>query len=105
MTFVRIWRFRAAPGRAGAFEAAYGANGDWARLFSRAAGYLGTELLRAVYDGESYLTIDRWESQESWDRFRGEHASEYDELDRRCEKLTIEEEQVGDYRAAKGLLP
>jgi heme-degrading monooxygenase HmoA len=40
-----IWRFRVQPGKLDAFERAYGPQGDWARLFARAEGFIATELL------------------------------------------------------------
>lgn len=90
-----VWRYRVRPERAGEFERAYGAGGDWARLFARAEGYLGTQLYRATGAGESFLTVDEWRSQADYDRFRTAHAAEYGAIDRRCEELTLAEECLG----------
>lgn len=94
---VILWRFRAAPALRREFEQAYGPSGPWARLFRRASGYLGTELLRGPGEGGDYLVLDRWESAEAWQRFRRDAAREYADLDRRCEALTEREEPVGDF--------
>jgi len=43
---VIVWEFRVKSGHEGEFERIYGPGGDWARLFGRADGFLGIELLR-----------------------------------------------------------
>ena len=43
--YVILWRFRPVVGQESEFERAYGPSGEWARLFRRDEGYLGTELL------------------------------------------------------------
>lgn len=98
MTFVRIWAYQPAGGAEARFAAAYGAEGDWVELFRGAAGYLGTELLRAA-DGR-WLTIDRWRSRADWDAFLAHHRAEYDATDRACAALTAEEWDLGDWTTA-----
>jgi heme-degrading monooxygenase HmoA len=95
---VSIWRFRTAEGCEREFERIYGATGDWAKLFARAPGYLGTELLRAG-DG-SYLTLDRWQDQASFDAFKRAYGDEYLTLDAACEALTADESAIGIFEAA-----
>jgi len=90
-----IWEFRPADGRREEFEAAYGRDGEWARLFSRADGYLGTDLVRDTADATRYLTIDRWRSRQDYDAFRARFAAEYEELDAACEQLTSPEALIG----------
>jgi heme-degrading monooxygenase HmoA len=60
-----------------AFEAAYGADGDWARFFRPGPGYIGTELLRDVEIPGRYLVIDRWESADAYNTFAAAHRDEY----------------------------
>ena len=93
MAYVRVWRFRPLPGKSGEFETAYGPNGDWARLFHRAQGFLGTSLLK----GDTYLTIDRWSTKAAYERFMQSFMEEFAALDRRCEALTQLEEQIGEF--------
>lgn len=95
--YVILWRFRAAPGQRDAFIRAYGRDGDWAALFRRGEGYLGTELWRDAVDLDRFLVIDRWEDAGRYDAFRTRFAAEYDELDRACAVLTAEETPVGRY--------
>jgi 8-oxo-dGTP diphosphatase len=96
---VIVWEFRVRPGCEAAFQAAYSSEGDWAVLFRRAPGYLGTELLRAPEAGR-YVTIDRWVSSAAFEAFRDAHRREYEELDRRCADLTIEETPLGRLSAS-----
>ena len=59
------------------FEAAYGADGEWAGFFAGARGYIGTELLRDVEAPGRYLVVDRWDSAEAYNAFATEHHDEY----------------------------
>jgi heme-degrading monooxygenase HmoA len=95
--FVVVWQFEIAEEKTAAFEAAYGPEGNWARLFRKSPDYLGTELLRDAYVPGLYLTIDRWASEEAFRVFRKEHDSAYEELDRECDALTQRETRVGAY--------
>lgn len=97
MSYVRVWRFRPLPNRVAAFEEAYGPAGDWARLFGTADGFLGTTLLKGEGDPAEYLTLDRWVSREAYQTFRRARDGEFRALDRRCETLTAQEVEVGEY--------
>ena len=92
--FVRIWLFRPKAGHEDEFEALYGQDGEWARLFRLGHGYLGTELERVADEPPEYRTVDRWESREAWDAFRRQHAALYESLDRRGELVTAMEQLV-----------
>ena len=96
---VLLWRFRVRNGAEAEFEVAYGPDGDWARLFARGEGYLGTELLRDATDPRRYLTIDRWTDAGAFARFREAFADEYAQLDARCDVLTEEEVPLGGWSA------
>ena len=97
MTYVRVWRFRPLPNRVSAFEEAYGPEGDWARLFRTADGFLGTTLLKGDGEPAEYLTLDRWVSAQAYEAFRRVRNEEFTTLDRQCESLTALEEEVGRY--------
>ncbi|SPE27124.1 conserved hypothetical protein [Candidatus Sulfotelmatomonas gaucii] len=97
--FVVVWQFEIAEEKVAAFEAAYGAEGTWAKLFRTSPDYRGTELLRDAYVPGSYLTVDRWTSEDAFRTFRKEHDSDYEVLDRACDALTSRETRVGAYGA------
>ncbi len=100
----RIWHYRIAPGKAAAFQAAYGSMGDWAQLFALAAGYLGTRLLQPEQTDGDWMTIDCWESREHWEAFIGLHRERYEALGRKLGDLTTRNELVGVYEAVGGRL-
>jgi heme-degrading monooxygenase HmoA len=97
--FVVVWQFEIAEEKVVAFEAAYGPDGAWAKLFSTSADYRGTELLRDAYAPGLYLTIDRWSSEEAFRAFRKDHDGEYESVDRACDDLTSRETRIGAYTA------
>lgn len=90
-----VWRFEVRDAERAAFEAAYGPDGAWARLFAQGAGYEGTRLLRA--DDGSYLTIDTWRTRADFDAFLEHHRSAYEALDHETEALTRCETRIGDF--------
>jgi heme-degrading monooxygenase HmoA len=92
-----LWAFEVAAGRAGDFERIYGADGEWARLFARSAGYLGTELLKDTLRAGRYITVDRWTSVAAFEAFKQEWKAEYAALDRACESLTAAETPLGAF--------
>ena len=89
-----VWTYRIAPGAAVAFEALYGAEGDWARLFRRDPAYLGTELYRDAADPARYLTIDRWRTRADYEAFLQAARADYAVLDARGDALTLEETRL-----------
>lgn len=95
--FVVVWQFEIAEEKTAAFEAAYGPEGAWARLFVSSPEYKGTELLRDAYVPGLYLTIDRWASEEAFRAFRKEHDAKYEQIDRACDDLTAKETRIGAY--------
>jgi heme-degrading monooxygenase HmoA len=95
--FVVVWQFEIAEEQVSAFEAAYGPEGSWAQLFRASPQYLGTELLRDAYVPGTYLTIDRWASEDDFRTFRREHDGPYETLDRACDALTSRETRIGAY--------
>jgi len=92
-----VWHFKVDAGCESQFEAQYGVAGGWVRLFEQAPGYCGTVLLRG--DNGEYLTIDTWDSRESYDEFKTRHEAEYERLDKQCERLTESERFVGVFEA------
>ena len=95
--FVVVWKFDIAEEKIAAFEDAYGPQGAWAQLFGTSPDYQGTEFLRDAYIPGSYLTIDRWASEDAFRAFRKDHDAEYEELDRSSDSLTSQETRIGAY--------
>jgi heme-degrading monooxygenase HmoA len=85
------------PESISAFEQTYGPDGAWAQLFRQSPDYLGTELIRDLDHPGRYLTVDKWISRESLNRFKKEHHAAYAALDKKCEILTERETFHGDF--------
>jgi heme-degrading monooxygenase HmoA len=98
--YATLWTFNVQPDRKAEFEFHYGPEGTWVRLFRRAPGYIGSELLQDRTDAHRYVTIDRWESREAWQAFRQHFSAEYERLDREFEGMTTAEAQLGEFAPA-----
>jgi heme-degrading monooxygenase HmoA len=88
-----VWAFRVRANRIAEFERIYAGDGDWARLFARAQGFLGTALSIESGTGR-YITVDCWTSQDAHSAFLAEFATEYATLDTSCTDLTTEETRL-----------
>lgn len=95
MTHVRLWRFEVRPDTEHRFRAAYRSDGDWARLFATAPGFIRTELW-SDSDGV-YLTADHWESVEAFERFQAGQSEEYLRLDAELEGIAGIETFLGGF--------
>jgi len=98
--YVIVWEFRVKAGSIPEFESAYGSAGDWAQFFSRGVGYLGTRLLRDSEDAGTYVTFDRWTSQQDYENFKREYTEEYRKLDAQFELMTDGETFIGAFQKA-----
>jgi heme-degrading monooxygenase HmoA len=92
--YVIVWEFVARPDHEAEFERAYGPHGRWAGFFRGGEGYAGTELWRGK---GRWVTVDRWENEAAYQRFRDAHRAEYEALDREMSALTIRENRVGAF--------
>jgi len=95
--YVYVWAFLIVPGSRAEFLRAYGPGGAWEALFQRADGFVGTLLLQDQADPNRYLTIDRWRSAAAHAAFRTRFAADYEALDRACERLSTQEQSLGEY--------
>ena len=96
-TYAYVWEFLVRPEKTPLFERLYGPDGDWVALFRCAHGYIDTLLLKDRGVANRYVTVDRWESEEAYERFRKAFAEEYQSLDERCQELTVQERSLGVY--------
>jgi heme-degrading monooxygenase HmoA len=92
--FLALWEFEVKPGSEEKFEEVYGADGAWAKLFSRDGAYRGTRLVKDVARERVYLTLDFWETREAYERFKKENAAEYERIDKECEGMTVRENRL-----------
>jgi len=94
---VVAWSYRVLAGCEPAFEALYGSDGGWARLFAQSPAYLGTRLLRDMDDPACYLTLDRWRSRDEYEAFLAQRRDDYAALDRQGDALTGSETRIGAF--------
>jgi len=97
---VIVWTYVVAPGHEVAFRAAYARDGDWALLFARGGGFLGTSLFEDAVSPGVFLTLDRWRSASDFEAFKSQHAEAYAALDARCAALTAAETRLGAFDTA-----
>ena len=92
---VIIWEYRVNPENADIFEKTYGQDGEWNILFRKFPGFLGTELLEKKGEPNTYITIDRWESEDLYHKFLFTAKEEYDKMDEHCSMFTLSELKIG----------
>jgi heme-degrading monooxygenase HmoA len=100
--YVIVWEFRVRQERAAEFVQKYGPEGAWARFFRGSAGYIKTELVRDVASDFRFLTLDYWQTEEEFNRFKQQHLAEYERLDKEFEGLTETETRLGAFWFSKG---
>ena len=61
-TYIVVWEFQVKEGCLAEFVAAYGPDGEWARLFRRSPEFLGVELVGSVGNASRFFTLDHWSS-------------------------------------------
>jgi heme-degrading monooxygenase HmoA len=98
MAFAAVFEYEIDPGGAGAFEAAYGPDGDWARFFRAGEGYRGTDLWRDA-GGARYVLLDRWRSAADYEAFLAAHGDEYRRRGDAAESLYRTERALGRFEA------
>src|SRR5262245_5485286 len=95
-----LWEFHVPVARRAEFEAAYGANGPWPRLFARGKGFVSVELLRCADQAGRYMTVDRWRTRADFDAFKRDFAVDYAALDQQLEGIAEREIRIGGFDPA-----
>jgi heme-degrading monooxygenase HmoA len=95
--FVVLWEFEVKPGCEERFESIYSPTGAWAQLFRRDPNFRETLLLRDSSRPRSYVAVDFWQSQSSYNEFKQQHVLDYEKLDKDCESLTFAERPLGSF--------
>ena len=95
MTHLRLWQFEVVPEHEERFVAAYRPDGDWAKLFAAAPGFVRTDLWR---NGAGvYVTADYWGSLAAFEAFQASLGEEYRRLDAELEGIAGTETFLGAY--------
>src|ERR1700689_1591886 len=96
-TYIVVWEFQVKEECQVECVAAYGPDGEWARLFRRSPEFLGVELLGSAGNPGRFFTLDQWCSSAAVDVFLSANATAYDVLDRRFSGLTVWERRIGGF--------
>ena len=96
-TYIVVWEYQVKAECQAEFMAAYGPDGEWARLFRRSSEFVGVELLGSVGNATRFFTLDHWGSQAAREEFLASNATAYDVLDRRFTGLTVWERRIGGF--------
>ena len=91
-----VWRYEVHPEHRERFEAAYGPNGEWVKLFERSEAFRGTRLMRDSTG--AFLTLDHWNADGDFEAFLVEHGEDYRRLDESFEEWTRCEERIGQFQ-------
>jgi quinol monooxygenase YgiN len=94
-----VWEFRVRAGLEAEFEARYGPDGDWVRLFRGGDGHASTALLCDPAVRGRYLVIDVWRDAVAYRTFKETFAAEYAALDEQCAALTEDERRLGEFES------
>jgi heme-degrading monooxygenase HmoA len=92
-----VWEFMINHVFEAEFIRYYSQDGIWAELFRQHPGYIGTFLLKDHEKPGRYLTIDRWQNEESFHAFKAMFAEQYEKIDQQCVDFTIQETSLGSY--------
>jgi quinol monooxygenase YgiN len=95
--YVIIWKYSVHPEHRESFIEYYHADGKWASFFQDAAEYIGSDFFQIEEDKNQFMTIDKWISKESYEQFLENYQQPYLELDKHCDKFTLQEELLGKY--------
>ena len=94
---VIVWEYMARRDRIEEFESLYRPDGPWVELFRRSPGFVSTTLMHDVKNRDRYVIADRWNSEESYEAFKSDFASEYQALSERGTRLYRAEHLIGRF--------
>lgn len=88
--FATVWAYKSSAEHRAAFLEAYGADGQWARLFRSHPGYIKTVLYEDVAAPNHFMSADIWRSKADFDTFQQMHGGDYEALDREMAHLSVQ---------------
>jgi heme-degrading monooxygenase HmoA len=95
--FVALWEYEVKPGCEESFQSAYGPQGDWVRLFQRDPHFRETRLLKDLSRPRCYYTLDYWDSEKAFVKFKTANRDAYAAIDRATSPLTLSERRLAAF--------
>lgn len=92
-----VWTYKVSEGNKTEFESEYGNHGTWSKLFMNSANYKGSFLHKSLDMAQTYLLIDTWTDEQSYEDFKRANANAYESLSSRFEGLYETEEKTGTF--------
>jgi hypothetical protein len=72
-------------------------DGAWVDLFKKYSGYIKTDLVKDLNHEPVYLTLDYWKNKEVFYYLKHVSKTEFEEIDKKGDDLTIEEVHLGEF--------
>lgn len=94
-----IWKYQIRSGYKEKFELAYGKEGAWSSFFSKSENYRGSYLLISNEEVYTYMLIDTWINQQSYEDFIRMNKETYEEMSSGFEYLYETEEKLGSFNS------
>lgn len=93
--YCKAWKYTVTSDHS-KFEEVYGRNGTWFKFFEPCDDFLGQELMKSQ-DGNSYLVLEKWMSEEDYENFLSINQAKYQSLSIQTRDLYDEELSLGSY--------
>ncbi len=94
-----VWKYGIKQKSQLEFESEYGKGGTWSKLFMDSDNYTGSFLHKSSDMGQTYLLIDTWTDEQSYENFKNANRGVYESLSSKFEKLYETEEKIGAFNA------
>ena len=95
--FTIVWKYKVNEENQLEFELEYGKLGTWSKLFMNSINYKGSYLHKISDTNQTYLLIDIWTDQQSYENFINANKSIYKSLSSRFENIYESEENIGTF--------
>ncbi len=92
-----VWKYKINEESQAEFESEYGKGGTWSKLFMNSDNYSGSFLHKSSDISRTYLLIDTWTDEQSYENFKNANSSVYESLSFEFEKLYETEEKIGAF--------
>ena len=92
-----VWKYKVNEENQTEFESEYGYLGTWSKLFMSSDNYKGSFLHKSPDMNLTYLLIDTWTDEQSYEDFKSVNGSIYESLSSGFEKLYEKEEKIGAF--------
>ena len=93
--YCKAWKYTVTSDQS-KFEEVYGRNGKWFKFFEPCEDFLGQELMKGS-DGNTYIVLDKWMSEEDYEDFLAANRESYQSLESETRDLYDEELSLGNY--------